>query len=116
MAVAGLQEEISRLRGGEEDGWSEQTIPTPGQFLKRLHELDAEQRVRKLEAVLAAATAAHFCTLNDHEGTIQELRQRVMGIWSVLVEISQLCSDPDRDGLLHVSEVVELLPEGLRGV
>jgi hypothetical protein len=112
--VGDLKAEIERLRDGEEDGWTEGSIPSPGQFLKRLHEQDAERRIRNLEVLLEAGEAGRQCYLGQHDANLQELRQRVMGAWSALAEIAQLCRDPERDGLLHVSEVNDLLPAALR--
>ena len=112
--VAGLKEEVARLRGGEEDGYHESRIPTPGQLLKRIHDLDPQERIERLDALIATAEAAHHCHLNMHEANLQELRQRVMNTWSALAAISSLCRAPDRDGLIHVSEITELLPEALR--
>ena len=111
--VADLQREIDRLRDGEEGGFIEGTIPTPGQYLRRLHTLDTEQRIQSLTRLIDAGEVAHFCTMNMHEANLQELRQSAMGTWSALSRIANLCYDPDRDGILHVSEVVELLPKGL---
>jgi hypothetical protein len=106
--------EIARLRDGEEDGWTEAAWPRPGQYLKRLHELDSEQRIQSLANLLGAAEAAHACLVGMHQENLQELRQRAMNSWSALTRIAGLCRDPERDGLIHVSEIVELLPPALR--
>jgi hypothetical protein len=109
-----LRVEIDELRAGEEGGWAENNFPTPGQYLKRLHDLDEERRIQSLGVLLNAAEAGRQCSMNLHEDNLHELRQRAMTSWSALADIAALCRDPGRDGLLHVSEVTELLPEALR--
>lgn len=111
---AGLNDEIRKLRAGEEDGWTEGAMPTPGQYLKRLHELDEESRIRSLEVLMGAAEGGRQCVMGLHEANLQELRQRTMASWGTLSRISEMCRDADRDGLIHVNEIVDLLPEALR--
>lgn len=110
--IAALEEEIQDLRSGEEDGWSEGVIPTPGQYLKRLHELDGERRVQNLTVLLGAAEAGRQCAMSLHEANLSELRQRTMTAWSALSRIGELCQG--REGLVDVGEIVDLLPEALR--
>lgn len=109
-----LRQEVDFLREGEEGGWTPETIPTPGQYLKRLHGLDAEQRLQSLDTLIGAAEVGRQCVMSLHEANLQELRQRAMTTWSALAAIATLCRDPQRDGLVHVSEIAELLPEALR--
>jgi hypothetical protein len=109
-----LRSEIDELRAGEEGGWVEGILPTPGQYLKRLHDLDEERRIQSLGVLLSAAEAGRQCAMSLHEGNLHELRQRTMTSWSTLADIAALCRDPERDGVIHVSEVTELLPEALR--
>jgi hypothetical protein len=110
--IAALKKEIQDLRSGEEDGWSEGVIPTPGQYLKRLHELDGERRVQNLAVLLGAAEAGRQCVMSLHEANLSELRQRTMTAWSALSRIGELCQG--REGLVDVGEIVDLLPEALR--
>lgn len=112
--VDALTREIERLRDGEEGGYRQEVIPTPGQFLRRLHDMDTAQRVGALEVVMEMAEAGRRCGMDLHEANLSELRQRAMGAWSVLHRISELCRDPERDGIIHVSEINDLLPDGLR--
>lgn len=107
------REEIQRLRAGEEEGATEGVLPTPGQLLRQIHDDDLPTRMRRLEGLLAAVQDGHACAMNLHEANLQELRQKTMDQWGILARIARMCSDPDRDGLLHVSEITELLPEGL---
>lgn len=109
-----LKREIVDLRAGEEGGWVEGVIPTPGQYLKRLHEYDEERRMQSLATLFEAAEIGRRCAMELHDANLSELRQRVMSSWQTLAAISSLCRDPNRDGLLHVSEITELLPEALR--
>lgn len=111
--VARLREEIEHLRAGEEDGATQEAFPTPGQLLRQIHDDDLATRMRRMENLLAIAEAGHSCAMNLHEANLHELRQKTMDSWGILARIARMCSDPDRDGLLHVSEVVELLPDGL---
>lgn len=112
--VDDLRAEIDHLRDGEEDGWTVGVIPTPGQYLKKLHDSDTERRMQSLTNMLGAAEAAHACVMGMHEENLQELRQRAMVSWSALARIASLCRDPERDGLVHVGEIVDLLPDALR--
>lgn len=113
-AIQTLTEEIERLRDGEEGGQVPEAIPTPGQFLKRLHELDTGHRMMALGAMIDSAEAGWRCANSLHEANLSELRQRAMNTWSILHRISEMCRDPERDGIIHVSEINELLPDGLR--
>lgn len=112
--VHALNKEIDRLREGEEGGYQEGVIPTSGQLLRRIHDLNGEQRIQMLDAVMHMAEAGRQCGMSLHEVNLSELRQKTMNTWSALHRISEMCRDPERDGLIHVSEIVELLPEGLR--
>lgn len=109
---AAPEEEIRHLRAGEEGGWSEGVIPTPGQYLKRLHELDGGNRIQNLTVLLGAAEAGHQCAMSLHEANLSELRQRTMTVWSALSRIGELCQG--REGLVDVRGIVDLLPEALR--
>lgn len=109
-----LQEAIDWMRAGEEGGYVDHSVPTPGQFYQRLHELDPEARLRRISALFGAAEVGRSCVVSLHEENLAELRQRAMDSWNVLAALGRMCSDPERDGLVHVSEIVELLPLALR--
>lgn len=112
--IAGLRKEIDDLRHGEEAGYVPEVMPTPGQWYRRLHDMDPTRRMAMVTSLVAAAEAGHACAMARHAGELEELRSRAMRLWSTLHGISELCRDSDRDGLVHVGEIVDLLPDGLR--
>lgn len=112
------QEEIRWLRAGEEEDHIEGAVPTPGQFLKRLHDLDEKRRIEHLGRFLMSAQIAHNCTMSMHEANLEELRQRAMESWSTLSRIANLCYSPHgqdhEDRMIRASDIIELLPKGLQ--
>lgn len=110
-AVAHLSSVIEHLREGEEGGHTENTLPTPGQFLRRLHELPGEERLHVLGTVLALADAGRRCDMELHDANLGELRQRTMTAWGALSRIGALCRDRDA---IPAKEINDLMPEALR--
>jgi len=110
--VAGLEAEVRRLRAGEQGNWREGTLPTAGQYFKRLHDLDKEQRLNNLDVLINAAEAGRQCAMGLHVENLSELRQRMMEAWTALSRIGKLCQDAD--SLVRASDITALLPEGLR--
>lgn len=112
--VTALREAIAWMREGEEGGYQEGTVPTPGQLYQQLHEAEPVERMARIEGLLNAAEAGRQCAMSLHGQNLEELRQRVMDSWNIFAALGRVCSDPARDGLVHVSEINELLPEALR--
>lgn len=111
---ADLRSELDWLRHGEEDGYTEGQVPTPGQLLKVIHSLDPEERMKRLDALIGTAEMAHRCVMSLHDSNINELRQRVMTSWSTLDRIARACQEADEAGMVPVSAITALLPDGLR--
>lgn len=109
--VAHLSSVIEHLREGEEDGYAENTLPTPGQFLRRLHGLPGEERIQVLGTVLALANAGRRCDMEMHDANLDELRQRTMTAWGALSRISAICRDRDA---VPTKEINDLMPDALR--
>lgn len=66
-----LRAEIDRLRAGEEKAGPENARKTPGQILRKLHELDEKSRMTFLGSVLKSARAGSDCEMQDHAGSLK---------------------------------------------
>jgi hypothetical protein len=78
VLVAELATEVDRLRAGEDlTPPREGAELTAGQFIKRLNDMTAENRLQTIEQLLGAARRATTCYTIDHPGLIQSLRDNI---------------------------------------
>ena len=80
-----LTKEIERLRAGEVGGEVEGAVPTPGQFWRKMLDLDKDKRLQALEAVLETASRGVTCTLMLHE---DDLNQQYEDLQSMAAEVA----------------------------
>ena len=73
--ICTAEAEVARLRAGEEDDYTEHTVPTPGQWIHQFNHATAEKRLEVIAALLDAAERAHTCFLMAHERRLDEDRQ-----------------------------------------
>jgi hypothetical protein len=71
--VVALKKEIEQLRAGEEGGFTPEADSTPGQLLKRIHELGPEKRLKLLNSLLQAAREGSRCTMEHHDGELADM-------------------------------------------
>lgn len=70
--VHGLEKEIERLRAGEDPSARPETQLTAGQLLKKIHDLDPDERLRLLRRILEAADSGFRCTMENHTGELAD--------------------------------------------
>lgn len=66
-----LEEEIARLRAGEEPGGDPATAPTPGQWIGRWNAASVEERLRVAQQVIENEERAARCFAMAHEKRIE---------------------------------------------
>lgn len=58
--------EVEQLRAGEEDGYVEATVPTPGQWIWWWNRLTPEQRINNVGVIQHAEARSMACYMGDH--------------------------------------------------
>lgn len=70
-----LRAEVARLRAGESaEPPAPHTTLTPAQWLRRLHDAPAEERLRVIEVLLGEVDRGSRCFQLNHEGVIEDLQ------------------------------------------
>lgn len=73
--VAALEAELARLRAGEEDGYDERVLPTPGQWIARWNQATPEERLLVAAAAMRDGETANRCFFMAHEKRLDEARE-----------------------------------------
>jgi hypothetical protein len=72
-----LRQEIEKLRAGEEARGPEGVHKTPGQILRKLHELDREPRMKFLGSLLESAHQGTECGAQQHEQALAHAQGQI---------------------------------------
>ena len=78
--TAALEQEIARLRAGEEDGWDPAVYPTPGQWIARFNHATPQQRHDAARSAIDSAQKANDCVLSNHRGQLAEQHQVLVAL------------------------------------
>jgi hypothetical protein len=84
-----MYDELDQLRAGEEDGWDERVVPTPGQWIWKWNRATPETRLQVIAAFMRQAGIAERCELEDHAGAVEENRHA----WQIIGRIRALRDD-----------------------
>jgi hypothetical protein len=86
---AGHEAALTKLRAGEEDGYIENTEPTPGQWLWKYNRATPERRLQMAAAFMRQAAVVERCEMEDHAGAVEDNRHA----WRIIGQIRALRDD-----------------------
>ena len=70
--LAQLYADLDRLRAGEEDGWDESIVPTPGQWIAHWNQASAARRLDAAKRIIGNQERAARCFEMNHEARLAE--------------------------------------------